>query len=286
MEKGMVQVKISMKEGEPILEFDGREMESAILTKTKDGFKGEMRFIELVDKDYLSVPREFEKMHIELVTLLKNAKAVDALYNLFTSIDAIRAKHFSEYDVIPYYSVRLVMKILLEHGACRYQNGGLRKTELFTRFLLLRAEMAGMSAFGKGTLKDVDAILNAEEKSMRRYTLPPMDELKSMSYEMLTMEMAKAEELMAKPKYMKVLKTLRTEKSATKIRKTEKQVMDEAIREERDVQDGEHETVSTTRLAKHQKRKAEQQRKDEERFEKKSKGAAIKQIKPNEEYIG
>lgn len=264
MEKGMIQIQICMKGGAPILELDGREIESAILAKTKDGYKGEARFIELLDKDYLSVPKAFEQMHIALVTLLKNIKAVDELYDLFATTDAVRQKHFSDYDVIPYYAARMVMQILRKYAACRTQNGALKKTELFTRFLLLRAEMSGASIFGKGVLKDVDAILNAEEKASFKYRLPSRDELITMNYELLTLEMAKAEELMAKPKFIKILKELRLAKAPVKSRKTERQQLQEIITEEQDEQ---REHGAQTRLAKHQQKKSIKQRQIKEQYD-------------------
>ena len=272
-----------------IVKLDGKELELAEVKHLTKGVEITLNPLMLIDPYYLTVPKQFEKLHTELLSLVKTQTVLDNLYTHLLSADSIRKKYFVEHDVIPYYIVPYVHNALVMHKACVNYMGMLRKTEIFTRFLMYRADAIVEETGGESVpynVKNIEQISAEEEKASRKYRLPPMDELKAMNYEMLTMEMAKAEEMMAKPKYIKILKTLRTEKSATKIRKTEKQVMDEAIREERDVQDGEHETVSTTRLAKHQKRKAEQQRKDEERFEKKSKGAAIKQIKPNEEYIG
>jgi hypothetical protein len=64
--------------------------------------------------------------------------------------------------------------------------------------------------FGKGVVKNVDTILMEEEKAERKYRLPASNELKEMNYEMLTLEMAKAEEMMAKPKFIKILKEIKS----------------------------------------------------------------------------
>ena len=119
--------------------------------------------------------------------------------------------------------------------------------------MILRDEMIADMTGGElhtDSVKDVERIKSEEERAERRYRLPPINELKDMNYEMLTLEMAKAEEMMAKPKVIKVLKDLRLAKAPTKSRKTEMEKMKEIIQEEHD----EHEPE--TRLAKHQRRKS------------------------------
>jgi hypothetical protein len=85
-----------------------------------------------------------------------------------------------------------------------------------------------------------------------------------MNYEMLTLEMAKAEEMMAKPKFIKILKEMRLAKAPAKNRKTELQRMKDVIQEEKIDQE---EQAPQTRLAKHQLRKAEKQRQEKIRYE-------------------
>lgn len=274
-----------------IVKIAGREIETANFVPTKTGWILAFNDLEIFDPYYLSVPKEFEALHKELYKILKHIEEVDKLYSFLLSTDSIRKRHFSDLNIMPYYCVPLVTAALLRSHACLMQNGMLKKRETFTRFLIYRdeviAEATGRNAMGTDTVKDFEKISAEEEKASRKYRLPPMDELKAMNYEMITLEMAKAEELMAKPKYMKVLKNLRTEKSSTKIRKTEKQVMKEAIDEERAA--ALEDVAPVTRLAKHQKRKAEQARKDKARFEKShtnGKAGKVTIASAEGEYVG
>jgi hypothetical protein len=258
-------LRVLKQDGEYVLTLNGREIESAMVDKRKDGgFDIALRLVELYDEQYLTLPKEFEVMQLDLLKLLKNMDAVNALYECLTTMDLMRPKHFADYDVIPYYATKLVIKILLKYAACRMHNGALRKTERFTQFLLHRAEMSGSTVFGKGAVKNVDTILMEEEKAERKYRLPASNELKEMNYEMLTLEMAKAEEMMAKPKFIKILKEMRLAKAPAKNRKTELQRMKDVIQEEKIDQE---EQVPQTRLAKHQQRKAEKQRQEKIRYE-------------------
>ena len=285
-------ISITKKGKEALACIGERELETADITFTKNGSVSlKMNALEVIDPYYLTVPKEFEKLHMELCKVLKTVAEVDKFYRFMLSMDSIRKKNFSDFDLLPYYIVPIVTSALVKHHAFIVQNGTYKKTELFTRFLIYRDEtvaeaIGGFAASGK--LKNLEQVTAEEERAARKYRLPPMHELKEMNYEMLTMEMAKAEEMMAKPKIIKVLKNLRAAKSATKIRKTEKQVMDEAIREEREAQEEENEPVPMTRLAKHQKRKAEQARKDKVRFEKSNgKGPKVAVVNsPEGEYVG
>lgn len=263
-----VTLHIVKQSGEYVLKLDDREIESAMVDKRKDGgFDIALRLVELYDEQYLTLPKEFEVMQLDLLKLLKNMDAVNALYECLTTMDLMRPKHFADYDVIPYYATKLVIKILLKYAACRMHNGALRKTERFTQFLLHRAEMSGSTVFGKGAVKNVDTILMEEEKAERKYRLPASNELKEMNYEMLTLEMAKAEEMMAKPKFIKILKEMRLAKAPVKNRKTEMERMKEVIRDEQHEKDVTNGDVPQTRLAKHQQRKAEKQRQEKIRYE-------------------
>jgi hypothetical protein len=258
-------LRVLKQDGEYVLTLNGREIESAMVDKRKDGgFDIALRLVELYDEQYLTLPKEFEVMQLDLLKLLKNMDAVNALYECLTTMDLMRPKHFADYDVIPYYATKLVIKILLKYAACRMHNGALRKTERFTQFLLHRAETSGSTVFGKGVVKNVDTILMEEEKAERKYRLPASNELKEMNYEMLTLEMAKAEEMMAKPKFIKILKEMRLAKAPAKNRKTELQRMKDVIQEEKIDQE---EQAPQTRLAKHQLRKAEKQRQEKIRYE-------------------
>lgn len=261
-------LRVLKQDGEYVLTLNGREIESAMVDKRKDGgFDIALRLVELYDEQYLTLPKEFEVMQLDLLKLLKNMDAVNALYECLTTMDLMRPKHFADYDVIPYYATKLVIKILLKYAACRMHNGALRKTERFTQFLLHRAEMSGSTVFGKGAVKNVDTILMEEEKAERKYRLPASNELKEMNYEMLTLEMAKAEEMMAKPKFIKILKEMRLAKAPVKNRKTEMERMKEVIRDEQHEKDVTNGDVPQTRLAKHQQRKAEKQRQEKIRYE-------------------
>jgi len=257
-----VMLRVQKQDGEYVMTIGDREIETAEISKRKDGgFDITVRLVELYDEQYLTLPRDFEPLQEDLMKLLKSMDAINALYESLTTMDLMRPKHFADYDVVPYYATKLVIKVLLKHAACRMHNGALRKTERFTQFLLHRAEMSGSPVFGKGAVKNVDTILMEEEKAERKYRLPNINELKEMSYEMLTLEMAKAEEMMAKPKVIKVLKDLRLAKAPTKSRKTEMEKMKEIIQEEHDEREPE------TRLAKHQRRKSEKAIQEKVRFE-------------------
>jgi hypothetical protein len=245
-----------------------RELETAECTFTKTGVSLAVNDVEVFDPQYLTVPKEFERLHKELRKIIKDARDIERFYNYMLAADSIRKKHFSDHGILPYYLISLVTNALIEHNACVFQNGMLKKKEIFTRFLIYRneviAEATGEVAIGKHAVKDLDQILSEEEKAERKYRLPASNELKEMNYEMLTLEMAKAEEMMAKPKFIKILKEMRLAKAPAKNRKTELQRMKDVIQEEKIDQE---EQVPQTRLAKHQQRKAEKQRQEKIRYE-------------------
>lgn len=259
-----VTLHVTKQGKEFVVAIGERELETAEVQTTKTGWVLDINDIEIWDPYYLSVPKEFERLHKDLMSLIKDVAALNRLYTYMLTSDMIRKKHFSDHSIVPYYIIPSMTVALLENNACIMQNGVLKKKERFTRYLILRDEMIADMTGGElhtDSVKDVERIKSEEERAERRYRLPPINELKDMNYEMLTLEMAKAEEMMAKPKVIKVLKDLRLAKAPTKSRKTEMEKMKEIIQEEHD----EHEPE--TRLAKHQRRKSEKAIQEKVRFE-------------------
>lgn len=275
----MYTITIKKVKGGYDLYMGERALDSGVFKETKTGYELTMRRIELFDEAHLSVPIEFEEMHIQLFKVIGSIEKLNKLYRVLMSIDNIRQKYFKEYDIAPYFLYGEISRLLLEHGACMLVRGTLQKTELFSRFLMLREDTLNEhSTLGKGEVKSVNEIMKEQADAERKYQLPPMDELNAMSYEMITLEIARAEERMAKPRFMKILKDKRQEKTPVKVKKTDMQVLKEVLAEDAG------QAQPKTRLAAHQKRKAAKQQKEDRKYAKpiKAKVAAVAQ---DEEYI-
>lgn len=245
-----LQLQLTIKKGKVFA--NGREIEGAEVKGTLSGAIEFDNKLELIDPLYLSVPKQFAKLHVDLLAVLKDIDRLDAFYNFMMRTDGIRRKSFVEQGNVPFYMVPTIICLLTQHGAVNSNNGLLKKVELFTRFLMHRRDLMIDESVDLQRLKSMDAIQREEEKREKRYIMPSLEELKAMSYEMLTDEIVRAEQLVAKSKIVRQLKEMR---QAKKLRsnKTEKDRMMDAIKEDRiEAEEFDH---SQTRAAKHHKRK-------------------------------
>lgn len=250
-------MKLEMKKGQ--LFIDGREIETYESTGPTKGEIGKP--LELIDQYYYTVPKEYEKLHAELFAILKGVERVNELYEFLLRNDGFRKKAFVNPFNAPYYQVDSLVAVLTKYRALNSLNGVFKKVELFTRYLMLRFEtIEGNTEMLN--VKHAEEIQKEESREKKKYSMPPMEELKAMNYEMLTEEIRKAETLFARKKYIKMLTDIRRAKLKAKSQgKTEKDRVMEAVREEREAREHDESNddahdFSNTRAAKAAKRKA------------------------------
>ena len=281
MRKGsLITITVKKVKGGHDLYIGERALDSGSYKETKTGCEVTVRSIEIFDSEHLSVPKDFEQMHQELFQVIGSIGNLNKLYRMLMAIDHIRQKYFKEYDIAPYYLYGEISRILLDHGACMFVRGTLQKTELFSRFLMLREEMLDEhSTVGKSAVKSVNKIVEEQEKAGRTYQLPSVEDLQAMSYEMITLEIAQAEERLAKPRIIKILKDKRREKTPDKSKKSDTQMLKEVLAEDAAVAE------PLTKLAVHQKKKEAKLRKEDAKYRKPTPRVKVAAIAKDEEYL-
>ena len=245
---------MTVKKGK--VNVNGRECEDVDIKGTMNGSITWPSVLAILDEHYLTVPKEYEKMHVELFAIFKDMAKVNELYDYLLRTDGFRKKSMVVMGDIPFYIVDSLLAILSKHRAMSNVNGLFRKVEKFTRFLLLRSEEMHGEAASEMKLKDTSTIMREEERDARKYSPPTLDEIKNMSYEMLTDEIAKAKSMFARKRVMDLLIEARKLKLRAKVQKKSEheRMMDIARETDQDV-DEDVPDFSHTKAAKGARRK-------------------------------